>query len=680
MQNRFTVKDFFYMLIGGVICLLIFLNITKTNREVEVLDGVRNAINSQSATVSTLNETIANQRKTIDDLARAIRETPSGGLDAEALEALTRALAAGGGSAGTPNTGSGQTTGRPTNTGILADASRFQPGYNPANRNPIQTDDQNNEGLPQQWQTAPDAELPADFAPGDSLILSWSNDAQMLTPNIATDAYSRRVHWYVMEYLINFDLDAPFQKTPGLAQAWEVSDDGLTLTFHLFPNATFSDGHPVTADDVIFTWDLVMNEKMDTAHLRGYIDANVESWEKLDEHTVQFKMKQTYFDAVGICGNLLTIMPKHIYGNFGPEALNNDLSAHCVGSGPYVLEEWRKNDRIVLRRNENYWGPKPPLETKIIRIIPNDLSKLQEFRANNVDMIEPTAEQWTANRDSDWFRESNSQAFRFFSPRGGYTYIGYNLRRPHFADKRTRQALTMLIDRQKLIDTVLEGMGMVISGPFYFKSDQYAKDVEPWPFDPARARELLREVGWEDTNNDGVIDKDLDGDGVRDPFEVTYLLPSGGSAGEKIQRFVQEAFRQGGIKLNLDQLEWSVFLDRLDARNYDMVTLSWTGNPEGDPYQIWHSKSEPNKGSNHVGFINAEADLLIETARRELDYDTRMSLWHEFHRLINEEQPYTFLYGRPERFFLHERYKNATQRDYRLHHSEWYVPSALQVR
>lgn len=674
MQNRFTVKDFFYMLIGLAVCLLLFINTLKTDREVESLERVNATLGSQQSTLSTLGDALEVQKGAIGDLARAVREMEAGpALDAEVLAALRDAMTEAGDTRGE------QTVGTPLEA-TATNANAYQPGFNPANRNPWWTRSVNNEGLPQDWQAAPNADLPDDFAPGGTLVQVWKTDAQKLTPLVATDAYSRRIHWYVLEYLVNHDLDAPFGYTPGLAKAWEVSEDGMELTFHLFENARWSDGTPLTADDVIFTWDTALNEKMDTAHLRGYLEDNVEKYEKIDEHTVRFTMKQPYFDAVGVTGQLLPIIPKHVYEDYSPEAFNTEIPDVLVGSGPFVLERWSKNNEIVLARNENYWGPKPALERYLIRVIPNDLPGLQEFKANNVDLLEPTGEQWVANAEADWMKERNAQKFLFYSPRGGYAYIGYNLRRPHFADKRTRQALTMLIDRQKLIDTVLEGMGTITTGPFFFKSDQYNQEVEPWPYDPERARALLREVGWEDSDGDGIIDKDLDGDGIPDPFEVTYLLPSGGSGGEKIQRFVQDAFKQAGIKLNLDQLEWSVFLERLNEREYDMVTLSWTGGPEGDPYQIWHSASEPNRGSNHVGFINAEADALIEAGRRELDYEKRMEIWHKFHALVHEEQPYTFLYARPTRFFLDERFRNAKEHDYRLYYPEWYVPAAEQVR
>jgi len=657
MQNRFTVKDFFYVLIGLAICLLLFLNMVKTDREVEALVRVNDTLKVQGTTLGQL-------ESAIDKLGGGLR------LDPSAFDKLSSR----------PSHGSGPGTGAPAARGgaeNVAQRPSYEPGYDI--RFGSESSSVNRVGLPQQWQTAADRDLPEDFADGDTLIHVWSADGDTLTPIVATDAYARRIHWEVMEYLVNRDLDAPFNYVPGLARSWEVSDDGMQLTFHLFTDATFSDGHPVTADDVLFTWDMAMNPRIDAAHHRGYIAPNVDHYEKLDDYTVRFTMKQPYFDAVGICGQLLFIAPKHVYGDFDEPTFNKSISDLCVGSGPWRLERWDKGEQIVLVRNENYWGPKPALAKQVIRIVSNELSALQEFKAGNVDRLDrPSTEQWVANVEAPWFRDRGAQAIDFYTPRRGYQYLGYNLRRPCFADKRTRRALTMLLDRRAIIDTLRNGLAVEISGPFFFRSDQNDSTIQPWPYDPTEARRLLAEVGWRDTDGDGVLDMDLDGDGRRDPFEFTFRVPSGLVFYDRLQRFVQEAFKQAGIKVNLDQLEWSVFLERLHERQYDVVSLIWTGEPESDPYQIWHSASEANRGSNHIGFNNPEADRLIELGRRTVDYDQRMKVWHQLHALLHEEQPYTFLFAMPELTFVHERFRNIVGHDYRLYYSEWYVPGSSQ--
>ena len=236
MQNRFTAKDFFYMLIGLAACLLLFLNMLKTDREVASLENVGAALKRQATTLGKL-------EVAINGLGDGIR------IDPGALAVTTPA----------------DRSDAPQN---IAQRPSYEPGHDI--RFGAMTAAVNRRGRPQQWQAAPDAALPDDFAAGDTVVLSWSADSDTLTPVVATDAYSRRVFWEVLEQLVHLDIDAPFPYVPGLARSWEVSEDGMELTFHLFENATWSDGRPVTADDVVFTWDLAMNPKIDAAHHRGY--------------------------------------------------------------------------------------------------------------------------------------------------------------------------------------------------------------------------------------------------------------------------------------------------------------------------------------------------------------------------------------------------------------------------
>lgn len=535
----------------------------------------------------------------------------------------------------------------------------------------------NRQGLPQAWQVAPDAELPEDFAPGDVLVDVWASEPGTLTPYVSRDAYATRVHREVLEQLIWTDVET-LRHVPGLAKSWEVSEDGLEYTFHLFENACFSDKEPVTSRDVIFTFDLIMNQQIDAPVTRSYVEDFVASWEALDEHTVRFRMKEPYFLALDVVGEQW-ILPKHIYGDYPPNVYNESIGELCVGSGPYVVERWDRGAQIVLARNENYWGPKPALDKRVLRIMNNALTRWQDFRSEKVDLIGPTPGQWSEYRTSKELAEVGRSIY-YYSPLGGYLYVGYNLRLPKFADKRTRQAMTLLIDREEVLDTMMQGIGEVVSGPFYFQGDQYNKDIEPWPHDPEWARELLAEAGWADTDRDGVLDQDLDGDGDRDPFEIVFLIPSGGDFGSQFQRYVESQFAEAGIKVTLDVLDWSVFEQRLTERNFEMVMLAWTGSPESDPYQIWHSSQAENRGSNHVGYRNPRVDELIDSARRELDYDKRMAMWHEVHAILHEDQPYTFLFNRPSMGFINGRFKNVVERPLRLYTSEWYVPAADQMR
>jgi peptide/nickel transport system substrate-binding protein len=537
----------------------------------------------------------------------------------------------------------------------------------------------NRDGRPQRWQVAPDDALPGDFAEGDSLVLAWSADAHTLTPLIARDFYAARIHTEVLEPLVHMDHDPPFDWVPGLARSWQVSEDGKSITFHLFPNARFSDGKPVTADDVIFTWRTVMDPAIAAAHLRSGLDPVVESYAKVDAHTVRFTLREPYFDIVRLCGNWLPIVPEHVYRTFDASAFNGRIGDLCVGSGPWVLDSWERSRRIVLKRNENYWGPKAALREQVVVIRPGPLGQLQGFRAGEIDLIAPTPSQWRECVHAEWFEAKAATAFVRYSPQAGYVGMFYNTRRPLLADRRVRQALTMLIDREAIVAGLREGFGVIPTGPFHFAAEQCDKAVKPWPFDRERASKLLEEAGWTERGADGALERESASD-VRERFVVSLLAPSGSDLHEGMQRLIHQSFEREGIRVNVEVLDWPMVQQRVSERTFDLVLMAQPGGPEVDAFPMWHSSTAIRGGGNLTGFHSPRADEIMEQARRTLDRPARLRLWHELHAILHEEQPCAFLLTSPTRYFLDGRFRNVQQHPLRLYPSAWYVPAGEQLR
>jgi len=540
----------------------------------------------------------------------------------------------------------------------------------------------NRTGKPQCWQTAPDDALPRDFAEGDAVVIAWSADALTLTPLIARDFYAARIHQEVFEPLVHMDHDPPFAWVPGLARSWEVNDEGTSIVFHLFPNATFSDGESVTADDVIYTWRTVMNPAIAAAPLRSELASIVQSFEKVDEHTVQFTLREPYFDIVRLCGHVLPILPEHVYGAFDADRFNRRISDLCVGSGPWVLKEWDRGSRIVLRRNEHYWGPKPALREQIIVIRPGALGQLQGFRANEIDLIAPTPSQWRECVHAPWFQAKLASAFMTYSPQAGYVGMFFNTRNERLAEKRVRQALTMLIDRETIVLGLREGFGRIPTGPFHHESPQCDTDIKPWPFDRDRARRLLEQAGWTERGADGVMEHGTrkTADGKRERFEVSLLAPSGSDLHEGMQRLIHQSFERAGIRVHLEVGDWPMVQQRVNDRKFDLVLMAQRGAPEIDPFAMWHASAAGPGGGNLTGFSNARADAIMEEARRTIDPAKRMALWHEWHAILHDEQPCAFLLTSPTRYFIDGRFRNVAHHPLRLYPSAWYVPSGEQLR
>jgi peptide/nickel transport system substrate-binding protein len=505
---------------------------------------------------------------------------------------------------------------------------------------------------------------------GDWLVWQLSAEPSSLNPITSSDAATTYiVSGSIFETLIEYDEDT-FEYRPLLSESFEISDDGLQIDFILRDDICFSDGEPVTADDVIFSYETIINPGVDALHFANYLQ-DVDHIEKISDRHVRFIMKRVYFKSLGICGGI-EILPEHVYKFDDPEEFNKRIS-NPVGSGPYVFEKWDIGNEVVLRKNLNYWGKIPNLEKILYKFITNDIAALQSLMSGQVDFISrPTADQfYEMSQDEDFVKKY--YCLSYWHPGVGYFWIGWNQDRPFFKDKRVRLALTHIIDREKILKYILKNPGaMIPTGNFYIHGPQYDSSIEPWPYDPEKAKVLLDEAGWIDTNGNGIRDKD----GVE--FVFKYAIVSGTYLHEQMAKFVKDAAAKVGIEIVIDPYEWSVFVGRVQDRKFDAVNMAWVAGLAGDPYQIWHSSQIGNGGSNYVGFNVPEADRIIEEARRTLDDNQRNELFHQFHRILHEEQPYTFIYTRPEEAFLDKRFENVNIHMLGLVPDEWYVPKEKQ--
>lgn len=499
---------------------------------------------------------------------------------------------------------------------------------------------------------------------GDWLILRMSDEPSILNPITSTDAYASEIEGMVFDSLLDRENDT-LEIIPKLASRWEVSEDHLTYTFFLNEKAVFSDGAPVTAEDVKFTFDRIMDPAVDSAHLRNYFQ-DVTGCEAVDAHTLRFTCSKPYFKHLTMLGGL-AVLPKHIYaeGDFNKHPNNRNP----IGSGPYVFEKWDTGQQIVLARNEQYWGKKPHVLKRVYKLITDSNAAFQVLDRRELDTMSVTAEQWVGSAATPEF-EAKFNKFQYYT--AFYSYVGWNLRQPQFSDPLVRRALTMLLDRKTILETIYHGLGQMVSGNFFIDGPEYNKSIEPWPFDPEQAKQLLTQQGWVDGDNDGVREKD----GVK--FEFELMIRGGHPEGEAIATEFQNQLKQAGIGMTIRQLEWSAFIELVDARRFDAVILGWSGPIiESDPYQVWHS-SQAEKGSNFVGFVNAEADQIMDQARLEFDEAKRYEMYHRFHAILHEEQPYTFLFCNAALVTVDKRFENVKVHPGGLDSREWFVPAGAQ--
>ena len=498
---------------------------------------------------------------------------------------------------------------------------------------------------------------------GDWIVRRLPAEPATLNPVTATDVYESNVNGSIYESLLERD-NRTLELVPLLSESWEVSRDRLSYLFTLKRGLTWQDGKPLTSGDVVFTFDVVRDPKVDAPHLRNYY-RNLKEVKALDERRIRFTFSEPYFKSLEMIGGM-SIIPAHIFreGDFNTHPNNRKP----MGSGPYRFVKWETGREIVLERNENYWGENPHLKRVVYKIITDETVALQILKRGELDLMGLTPVQWTRQTSARKFRTENDK-HSYYLP--GYSFIGWNMRRPFFSDRRVRRAMTMLLDRETILRKLRYGLGRVVTGNFFYESQDYDREIEPWAYDPAAAAGLLDEAGWVDSDGDGIRDKD----GVAFRFEFT--LTAGNQFAEQMSTILKEELAKVGIDMAIRPLEWALFTEVLDDRTFGAVIMGWSLPVEADPYQVWHS-SQTDSGSNFVGFVNREVDSLIEEARVTFDKAKRVELYRRFHSILLEEQPYTFLFVNKSLVTLSRRFENVVVYPLGLDPKEWWVPAGKQ--
>lgn len=499
----------------------------------------------------------------------------------------------------------------------------------------------------------------------DVMVTALNSDPTSLNPVLYTDSNAYSVMARVYESMLDRD-NQTLELKPQLAERWEVSPDHLQITFYIRDGVKWQDGKPFTVEDVLYTFEKVMDPKTDAARMRNYF-RDVTKVEKVGENTIRFTLSHPYFRAVQMIGGMM-IIPKHLFDD-GTEFNSHALSRTPMGTGPYRFKEWQAGSRIVLTRNEDYWGKKPRITGIVYKVVPDSTVLFQLLKKGSIDISSIRAIQWERQTESAHFNKMFKK-YKYYPP--NEYFIAWNHRRPYFSDARVRTALTMLVNREKILKELLFGQGMVATSTVYRFGPNYDSAIKPFPFDPAAATKLLDEAGWVDHDGDGIRDKD----GVK--FEFDYLIGAGSKFGKSIGLIIREEYGRVGIVVNIRQLEGATMFKMLNERNYDSINFGWAGPPEDDPYQVWHS-SQAEKGSNVIGFKRKRIDEIVEQVRRSFDPEKRKKLLYEFQEIIHAEQPYTFLYTLPDLTVLSRRFTDVTEYPLGLDMLEWGVKPGVKM-
>ncbi len=429
------------------------------------------------------------------------------------------------------------------------------------------------------------------------------------------------------------------------AELLPVAEHNPVILFNLRRGVRFHDGHEVDAQDVKFTYDAIMNPKNLSPRTSDF--EPIKSVETPDDHTVRLIYKRLYSPAVNAW--TMGILPEHLLNAraLAREMDDRGLSQTAraafgmrdsrfnrrpIGTGPFRFVEWQTDEFIHLKRNDDYWEGPPEYLHYYMRIVPDILTQEVEFHAGAVDYYGTMPHQVARYKKDPTYQSFSSLGF-------GYSYIGYNNRKPLFSNPRIRTALGMAINVDEFITYILYGEGRRITGPYPENTEWYDQTVEPLPYDPEGALRLLKEEGWT-PNGEGQLEKD------GKVFEFNLITNSGNPIRKNILTIAQNAWKRIGVKCNTQYFEWAVFLkDFINTGEFDAVVLGWSMGIDPDLYQLWHSSQAGPQQLNFVGYKEPEADELIVRIRREYDRDRQRELAHQLHRVIYEDQPYTFLYA-----------------------------------
>ncbi len=501
---------------------------------------------------------------------------------------------------------------------------------------------------------------------GGVLVDAMTAEPSGLIPMIAAESASSAIASHIFNSLLRYDKNLELEGD--LAKSWDISKDQKTITFHLKPDLKWADGKPLTSADALFTWQLVTDEKTRTPYASDF--KLVIKAEAPDPLTFRVNYAQPYAPALDSWSGL-QIMPEHLLK--GQDINTTAFARNPVGSNYYRLAQWKNGESLVLSANPLATQGVPRIDKLVTRIIPDPAAQFLELMADNIDVMNLDPIQYSRIVPA---RPELKQRIALYKELGnGYTYLGFNLKHAPFDDKRVRQAINYAIDKQELIDGVLLGLGEPIASPYKPGTRWVNPQLKPYAYDPAKARQLLKEAGFVDHDSDGILVKN------GKPLAFEILLNQNK---ERITSavLIQRRLKEIGIKVTIRQMEWASFLGRIKSSDFDVVILGWSLSLDPDQFSIWHSSQNHPGQFNFINYNNPKVDKLLEQGRLELNPDKRMKIYHEFSRLLLDDSPIVYLfegYGLPA---IHKRIRGidnpAPPAGIGWNSQDWYIPEPLR--
>ena len=478
--------------------------------------------------------------------------------------------------------------------------------------------------------------------------VGWTRQPDNLSPFIGFEAPAFEMWYLTYDSLVGYDPKtlAPMkgENSTGLATDWSVSSDGLTWTFKIRHNAKWSDGVPLTAKDVAFTYNYIVDNPDYTSNLTAYSNLITKAT-ALDDYTVQFVCSKPKPDMTR---HWIPILPEHIWSKIPAKSLKGyQNNPPYVGSGPYTCVEWKKNNYVHLTANPTWWGPKPAITDLYFTYYTNGDTMLQDIKSGTIDAAMNLVPTQIKQLQSDPDVKARAVATDAFDELAFNCYTGPSLGNPVLRDVKFRQALNYAVDKQKLVDIVMMGYttaGTTIIPPNYYHDPDWHWEPpanEKYTFDLAKARQLLDAAGYKDTDGDG-IREDKQGKPI-----VLGLITRDESTGEQQEgKFIAGWFKDIGIKVKLSVMDSSTLSSTILNEDkgvlkpdYDMFLWGWYLDYDPGSMLSYFTKSQIGNWSDCY-WTDPEYEKLFKQQSVELDANKRKALIDRMQQILYEQSPY----------------------------------------
>lgn len=451
-----------------------------------------------------------------------------------------------------------------------------------------------------------------------TLHLATSSNPSRLNPLIATDSASSEIAGHIFNSLVKYD-DNLSHIVGDLAKNFYF-ENNTTLIFELRDDVLWQDGKRFSAQDVLFTYNALMSKELISPYSSSF--RFIKSVEILDKYKLKVTYKQPYFKALQTW--MMGIIPYHILKD-EKNLMNSSFNTHPIGTGAYKLTQLQHSKDIILEANQHYFEGTPKIAKIIYHIIPDTTTRFLMLKSQLLDV---------GSLDSMSYERKLTQEFRknfniFEKPTLSYTYLGFNLRKKKFQNPKVRQALSLAINRQELIDILFFKHAKVCNGPFLPNTPAFNKKVKTQQQNLAKAEELLKEAGYSKAH----------------PFEFEIATSNSNAIRPYAAQILQQQLQKVGVKVTLRIMEWQAFLNTVVfPHKFDTILLGWGLSPTPDPYMFWHSDNDKMGGFNLVGYHNKKVDKLIEKSQEIVDEKQLSKIFQKIFSIVVHDNPYLFLY------------------------------------